>query len=77
MLKKQFGLTIGLQNPVLGQMLAFNICKEAFIQILNVQGSHWCTVAGSSDSVVHVYDMFTNLPEDAQMQIAGIIYNNY
>jgi len=74
MLKKQFALTVGLQSPVLGQMLAFDVCKEPFIQILNVQGNHWCTIAGTSDSVVLVYDsLFTYLPEDAKMQIAGII----
>jgi len=39
-----------------------------------VQGNHWCTIAGTSASVVYVYDsLLTYLPEDAKMQIAGII----
>ena len=74
MLKKQFALTVGFQSPVLGQTLSFDICKESVIQILNIQGNHWCTIAGTSDSVVNIYDsLLTYLPEDAKMQIAGIM----
>ena len=70
MLKKQFALSAGFQSSVLGQTL----CKDSFIQILNVQGNHWCTIAGTSDSVVNIYDsLLTYLPEGAKMQIAGIL----
>ena len=74
MLKKQFALSAGFQSSVLGQTLSFNICKDSFNQILNVQGNHWCTIAGTSKSVVNIYEsLLTYLPEDANMQIAGIL----
>ena len=42
--------------------------------MLNVQRDHWCTIAGTSDSVVNIYDsLLTYFPEDANMQIAGIL----
>ena len=45
------------------------------MQILNVQGNHWCTVVAAS-SVVDVYDsMYTQLSDDAKMQIALIVHS--
>ena len=74
LLRKQFPSIAGLQNPVLGQTFAFDICHGPFIQILNVQGNHWCTIARISSSAVHVYDSLLHcLPEDAKMQIAAIM----
>ena len=74
LLRKQFPSVVGLQSRVLGQTFAFDICQRPFIQILNVQGNHWCTVARISSSDVHVYDSLLQcLPEDAKLQIAAIL----
>ena len=55
-LKKQFPLISGLQNPTLGQNLSFKRFHGPFIQILHTDGNHWLAVEGAHGSLVRVYD---------------------
>ena len=48
-----------LQNPILGQRLAFDVETDEFVQILHSGGNHWITIStvGMDHAHVHVYDM--------------------
>ena len=34
----------GLQSPILGESLSFDVCKGEFVQVLNVGRNHWITI---------------------------------
>lgn len=78
LLRKQFPNLAGLQPPGYGQDFSFPIIEDcSFIQILHVQGNHWVTVAGSSSSMVHVYDsLYGFTTKETKMQVASIICSN-
>ncbi len=48
----------GLQPPIFGETLTFEVQRGKFVQVLNVYGSHWITISNllCSSGVVAVYD---------------------
>lgn len=54
--------TGGLQFMALGEMLAFDVQRGEFVQVLNVVGCHWVTVSnlGCCPEVVNLYDSSHN-----------------
>ena len=42
---------LGLQSPILGETLSFNICRREFVQILNVGRNHWITVSFKGECI--------------------------
>ena len=76
LLRKQFPEIHGFHSPLLGQNFSFPVLKAFFIQILNA-GNHWVAVAGSSPSLVHVYDsVYDYTFESTKMQVASIMKSN-
>lgn len=80
---KKYPDTKGLQSPVLGQTLTFDIHQKGvkFVQVLNISNCHWITVTsiGCSDSSeVLVYDSLTSgdISFQTKQQIAALIYSN-
>ena len=69
----------GLQDPIFGQSLRFDIVCDEMVQILHSGGNHWITVStigSTSPSTVRVYDsLSTVLPLDAKKQIAAILHS--
>ena len=66
----------GLQNPILGQRLAFEVQMEEFVQILHSGGNHWITIStiGMEHAHVRVYDsLLGTLPGDAKKQITSLL----
>ena len=66
----------GLQNPILGQRLAFDVETDEFVQILHSGGNHWITIStvGMDHAHVHVCDSLLGaLPGDAKKQIASLL----
>ena len=56
LLKRQFPEARGLQSPLLGQSLTYNVTETPFVQVMHVHGNHWVTVVAITDSLVKVYD---------------------
>ena len=52
----------GLQSPLFGTTVSFQRVQGAFVQILNVDRSHWMTVSniGCEEGVANVYDIMYN-----------------
>lgn len=74
LLKRQFPSVCGLYDPKFGQDLSFPVSEDPFIQILNVCGNHWMTVAGVSPTQACVYDSLQRyVSVDAMAQIAAIM----
>lgn len=48
----------GLQNPILGQALSFEVQAGEFVQILHSGGNHWIAISivGMEHAHVRVYD---------------------
>ncbi len=49
LLKKQYQDMQGLQSTLNGDTLTFNVCKGAFVQVLNVGRRHWITIASEGE----------------------------
>ena len=68
----------GLQRPILGQKLAFDVVPDEMVQILHSGGNHWITVSTigvSTPATVRVYDSLnTPLPAHTKKQIASIMH---
>jgi hypothetical protein len=65
-----------LQDPILGQRLAFDVQTGEFVQILHSGGNHWITVSTVRMDCAHirVYDsLLGKLPDDAKKQIASLL----
>ena len=76
LIKKQFQNVTGLHNCLIGHSYrSFPKTEGAFIQILNVDGTHWITVQHEPKSgIVHVYDsIYKSTSEDAKRQIAALL----
>ncbi len=59
LLKYSYLHTGGLQPPILGETLTFEVQRGKFVQVLNVYGgSHWITISNllCLSGVVAVYD---------------------
>ena len=55
----------GLQDPILGQTLTFDVIREEFVQILHSGGNHWITISTIScpPATVMIYDsLYSNFP---------------
>ena len=51
LLKKAYPMIQGLQSPILGETLNFNVCRGNFVQTLNVGRNHWITVSSKGERV--------------------------
>ena len=69
----------GLQDPMFGQSLRFDIIHGEMVQILHSDGNHWITVSTiscTSPSTVQVYDSLgMALPLDTKKQITAILHS--
>ena len=64
----------GLQNPLFGQNLTFELLSRPYLQILHTDGNHWLAVQGVHGSFVRVYDSRKQLISlDTQVQIANLM----
>ena len=45
----------GLQDPILGQRLAFDVQTDEFVQILHSGGNHWITVSTVGMDRAHIH----------------------
>lgn len=68
---------LGACNHQFWEKLTFKVQKGKFVQVLNVQGSHWITISNimCSSGTVAVYDSEPNcsLHDQTERQIASII----
>ena len=70
LLKKQYPLINGLQNPVLGSQLMFSIMPSDGVQIINHQ-NHWTCIStiGCHPGHIDVYDsLYSNLSSPSAVQ---------
>ena len=69
----------GLQNPIFGQSLRFDVVREEMVQVLHSVVNHWNTVSTigcTSPSTVRVYDSLgIDLPLNTKKQIAAILHS--
>ena len=77
LMKDLFPLS-GLQDPVLGETLSFQVCGDEMVQVLHSGGSHWITIStvGTSYPEVNVYDslqLYPTLPFQTKEQICSLI----
>ncbi len=54
----------GLQSPILGETLSFDVCKGKFVQVLNVERNHWITVYSTIVQCQQCEDWFHEACED-------------
>jgi len=65
-----------LQDPLLGEMLDFDIAPDESVQILHSGGDHWITIStvGTKHPKVKVYDsLYNKLPWGTKEQIAALL----
>lgn len=78
LLKKKYPLIAGLQPTSMADTHGFDIQRGAFVQVLNVYGSHWITVSsvGCPTGTVNIYDSLPNcaLYSRTKRQIASIVF---
>lgn len=76
LLSSQFPHVGGFENVTLKHTLAFTVQTGEFVQVLNINDSHWVTIStiGCSSNEIYVYD---SLPpafsHDLQRQVAAIL----
>ena len=80
LLKRAYSHVGGLQPSTLGEVLGFEVQSSEFVQILNVHGSHWLTIAniGCPPGQVCVYDSLPggDIGSRTRKQIASILATN-
>ena len=79
LIKRQYPHVNGLQDVILGSTLAFSICTEEFIQILNTGHGHWVTVStiGCANGEILVYDsMPPAIMAKVRNQIACLLFTS-
>jgi len=65
-----------LQDPLLGEMLDFDIAPDESVQILHSDGDHWITIStvGTKHPKVKVYDsLYNKLPWGTKEQITALL----
>ena len=63
----------GLQDPILGSKLQFDVSKGKFIQILHDGCIHWITVSNILTENIDIFDsLYRRVTESVKMQIASI-----
>ncbi len=62
LLRKENQNSGGLQPTILSENVQFSIQKEEFVQILNVNNSHWLTISsiGCPKGTINVYDSLSS-----------------
>lgn len=76
LLKVQYPLIDGLQNPVLGSRLMFSVMLSEGIQIINHQ-KHWTCIStvGCQPGHVDVYDsLYSTLSPSAVRQVCNLLH---
>ena len=76
LLKKQYPLINGLQNPVLGSRLMFSVMPSDGIQIIN-HLNHWTCIStiGCQPGHVDVYDsLYSTLSPSAVQQVCNLLH---
>ena len=79
LLKKQYPLIDGLQDPVLGSRLIFSVMLSEGIQIINHHQKHWTCIStiGCQPGHVDVYDcLYSTLSPSAVQQICNLLHTN-
>ena len=79
LLKKVNPAISGLQDVSLGLVMAFDVQRSDFVQIINTGHGHWNTISsvGVEHPVVQIFDsMHTDLPAMAKAQIATLLTTN-
>ena len=65
-----------LQNPLLGQTLAFDVISDENVQIFHSGGNHWITIStvGTKHPTVKILDsLYNELPWETKEQIAAVL----
>ena len=63
----------GLQDPILGQTLSFEVMREEFVQILHSGGNHWITIS-CPPATVMIYDsLYSKIPRHTKEQICALL----
>ncbi len=77
LLKDSYPHIGGLQPPILGETLTFEVRRGKFVKVLNVYGSHWITISNllCSSGVVAVCDSKPDctLSNQTKRQIVSIL----
>ena len=76
---QQFPNISVLQPTTLAQTMSFEVHRGEFVQILHVEGCHWCAVSnvGCDDGVVNVYDsMFSSVSTGTVHVIASLVFSS-
>ena len=78
LIRTQFSEINGLQNPLLAQQKAFDICRKNMIQILHCGNyKHWLTITtvNAPDNTVYVYNSIDEkLQQSVIQQICSIVF---
>lgn len=78
LLKQHFPHIGGLQPPSLQLVRGFDVHRNKFLQILNVDRIHWCVVSniGCNQEELNVYDtMYTDVQLSIVPIIAGLVFS--
>ena len=79
LLAEQFPDMGGLQDPVLGSVMQFDVVTGPFVQILHDGDLHWVTAASAPRGVaadVIVYDsLYNDIGMHLKMQIASLVHS--
>ena len=73
-LRNQFPDVRGLQSPLLGESLSFQVTEPPFVQMLHVGANHWMTVVVVDNILVKVYDnLYQNIGTCVATQTASTL----
>ena len=79
LLKRAYPNIGGLQDTALAEILAFDIQRGEFVQVLNLSGCHWITVSniGCKSGFVNVYDSIPScyVSMRTKEQIAAMLFS--
>ena len=77
LLQSVYPLVRGLQVTTLGEVLAYRVERQEFVQILHVSTNHWltCSTIGCEPGVVNIFDSMSgkDLPTRAKEQITSLV----
>ena len=76
LIKTQHSELQGLQDPILGSKLQFNVCKQNFIQVLHDGSLHWLVVSNvhCDNGYIDMYDsLYSRVNMNVKMQMASIM----
>ena len=76
LIQKRYPTMRGLQDPILGQTLSFEVMREEFEQILHSGGNHRITLSTIScpPATVMIYDsLYSKIPRHTKEQICALL----